>query len=242
MKKWEEYKFKIEAYTPDTLPMERCASYMKQLAEMLGEFQYVHFVRLENGSSTMVHKVDIEAVPRVKERTAAVKQGKGTVVEMSAYHHINKMLQEDNGTGVLLEDNNVEIIRFPGKELEKLKLSSIQQAGEIDGEVIRVGGSKEIVPILLEVEGKDISGCHARRDVAKDLAKNLFEPVRLYGDGRWDRNIDGEWDLVYFFVHRFDVLKEISLSSTVLALRSLKGEWGKDSLHEILRNREEEDQ
>jgi hypothetical protein len=237
MKKWEEYKFKIEAYTPDTLPMARCASYMAELANMLGEAPYVHFVRLEPGSSTMVHKIDIEAVPKVRERTEAIRRGEGKVVEMRAYNRINNMLLEDNGTGVYMEDNGAEIIRFPGKEYEKLKISSVQQYGEIDGEVIRIGGSKEIVPIILQVEGREISGCHTKRSMAKELAKNLFEPVRLFGMGRWDRATDGEWNLVHFIVDHFQALEESTLSKTIIALRGLRGEWGENALQELLESR-----
>ncbi len=237
MKVWEEYKFKIQAYTPDTLPMERFASYLRELALMLGESSYVHFVRLEPGSTVIVHKVDKEAVPKIRERTIAVKRGQGTVTEMRSYRQLNNLLREDNATGVLTGDNDAEIIQFPGKDEERTRFTSIQQHGEIDGEVIRVGGSKDIVPILLQVEGKEISHCYANRTLAKELAKNLFEPVRLYGEGRWERSDEGIWSLIHFDVNRFEVLKEISLSQTVIALRGLQGEWGEDALHEILRSR-----
>jgi hypothetical protein len=241
MGKWKEYKFKIDVFTPDTLPMTRCAMYLAELANMLGETPHVHFVRLEPGSTIMVSKVDAEVAPKVQERTIAIKQNKGTVVEMRAYRHLNNMLTEDNGTGVFLEENDTEIIKFPGKEYKILEFHSVQQQGEVNGEVIRIGGSKEIVPIILEVEGREISGCHARRSIAKELAKNLFEPVCLYGEGRWNRDAEGEWNLSYFMVDRFDVLQENSLSQAVIALRGLKGEWGENSLNELLESRHYKD-
>lgn len=240
MKKWEEYKFKIEAYTPDTLPMARCASYLAELANILGEEHSVHFIKVAPGSTQLVHKIDREAVPKIKESIVAVSKGEGTMVAMRAFRQINKMLREDNGTAVLAK-GKAKILRFPGKEEEKLKFSSIQQQGEMDGEVIRVGGSKEIVPILIDVEGREISGCHAKRAVAKELGKYLFEPVRLFGEGRWDRNVEGEWDLVSFIVDRFDVLRESNLSQTIVALRGIKGKWGDESLREVLESRHNED-
>jgi hypothetical protein len=235
--KWELYRFRIDAYTPDTLPMARFATYLSELANMYGETPHVHFVRMEAGSSVMVHGIDRESVPKVMERTEAVKRDKGTVAEMRAYNRINHMLVEDNGTGVLMKARKHEIIRFPGREDQRFKFSSIQQQGEIDGEVIRIGGSQDIVPILLQVEGREISGCRARRSIAKDLARNLFEPVRLFGEGRWDRSADGEWTLVTFYVDRFEVLQESTLSQAVIALRGLQGDWGKNALHEILESR-----
>lgn len=242
MKNFETHKFKINAYNPDTLPMSRCASYLAELANLLGESPYIHFVKLEEGSTVIVHKIDKEAVPRVRERTEAVRKAQGTVSEMRAYHRLNRMLAEDNGSGVLLGKRNVKIIEFPGKEEEKLKIPSVQQRGTIEGEVIRVGGSKDIVPILLDIEGKEVSGCQARRAIAKALAKNLFEPVRLFGEGRWERTPDGEWSLISFTVDSFEVQEQQSLSETLAALRELKGEWGENALYEILESRRHQEE
>jgi len=240
MKKWQEYKFRIDVYTPETLPMARCAEYMAELAVILGEAPYVHFVKVARGSATLVHRIDAEAVQKVMERTKAVEGGTGSSEQMRAYRNINRKLQEDNGTGTL-KKGRAKILYFPGKEEELLKLTSIQERGEIDGEVARVGGIGDIIPILLTSEGETISGCHAKRNIAKELGKYLFEPVRLYGEGRWERNVEGIWNLVSFSVDRFDVLKETSLSKTILALRGLKGEWKENSLHELLKSRHDEE-
>ena len=53
----DEFRLKIEAYTPDTMPMERLAEYLAELALMLGERTFVHFVRLEAGSTSIVHRI-----------------------------------------------------------------------------------------------------------------------------------------------------------------------------------------
>jgi hypothetical protein len=242
MKEWKEYKFRIEGYTPDTLPMARLAEYLRELAEILGETPRVHFVRLEQGSVSVVNKVESEAVPKVRERITAVKERKGTVTQMRAYQHINNMLREDETKGALDEDKIADVLIFPGAEEAKLQFTSIQQQGEMDGEVVRIGGRKDWVPIILDIDGKEVSGCHAKRGIAKELAKYLFEPVRLYGIGRWDRSPDGEWSLGYFAVNAFEPLEQRTLSETVVALRGLKGEWGKDSLKEILDSRNYEDE
>ena len=237
MEKWKEYKFKIEAYTPDTLPMARCASYLAELSTILGETASVHFVKVAAGCAQLVHRIDIDAEPKVREHTLAVAKGTGTASQMRAYHRVNKMLLEDNGTGALVQ-GKTKVLLFPGgSEEETVNFTSIHQRGEINGEIIRVGGSDEIMSnILLMVEGRVISNCHAKRSIAKDLGKYLFEPVRLFGEGRWSRN-EGEWDLENFVVDRFEALEEKSLSETVIALRGLKGEWGKNSLHELLESR-----
>ncbi|MBX7147093.1 MAG: hypothetical protein K1X44_07280 [Alphaproteobacteria bacterium] len=235
----QEYKFKIDAYTPDTLPMDRLAEYLMELSKLLGENPYVHFMRLEAGSTVIVQKIDSVALPKVRARTEAIKRGDAQISVMQAYKCINDMLKEDNTTGVLLESNNAEIIRFPGTQEKGQQIMSVRQQGEISGEVIRVGGKKEDVPILLDIEGKEISGCYAKREIAKVLGKHLFEPVRLFGIGKWNRNSDGEWNLFRFDIDNFEVLENISLSKSVFELRTLRGEWGSNALHELLELRNE---
>ena len=246
MKKWIEYRFKIEGYTPDTLPMARCASYLVELSNILGETDFVHFVKVAPGSVQLVNRIEIEAEPRVREHTRALAKGKGTENQIRARQQVNKMLKEDNKTGVLLRGKS-NIILFPGKieeEIEEVMDStSVHQRGEINGEIIQIGGSDEIISnILLKVEGKIIRRCHTKRSIAKDLGKYLFETVRLFGEGLWNRNEEGKWNLENFVVDRFEALEEKSLSDTFIALRKFKGEWGKDSLYEILESRHNQEE
>src|SRR5450755_4721417 len=89
-----EFRFSIDAYTPETMPMARLAEYMKQLAEILGEPGAVHFERLETGSTVLVHKVEREAVPKVRERTAAVQRGDAPRDALRAFHAVNRLLRQ----------------------------------------------------------------------------------------------------------------------------------------------------
>ena len=79
----------------------------------------------------------------------------------------------------------------------------MKQQATIDGEVIRIGGSQKNVPIILQSEDEELSGCWAPRAIAKRLAVRLFEPVRLFGRGRWTRNFEGKWALDHFTVDQF---------------------------------------
>lgn len=240
MKVGEEYRFRIDAYTPATMPLARLANYLTELAKVLGEDRSVHLVKLEPGSTVLVHQIDTEALPKVRERTAAVRRGDAPPEAIRAYQQINRMLSEDNGSAVLTESSGAEIIRFPGKEEPRREFVAIQQQGEVDGEVVRVGGMSDPVPITLNVDGNQLSGCRAKRSLAKPLAQHLFEPIRLFGTGRWTRDADGSWQLDRFDVDRFEVLGDEPLSSVVLALRALRGdEWGDDPINEILRLRSE---
>ena len=71
----EEFRFKIDAYSPETMPMARLAECLAQLAIILGELNAVHLVRLEGGSTIVVHKIEREAVPKVVDRVTSVRVG-----------------------------------------------------------------------------------------------------------------------------------------------------------------------
>lgn len=236
MDRGEEYRFRMGAYTPETLPLGRLADYLEELATLLGESKFVHLLRIEPGSTVIVSKIDADAVPKVRDRTAAVRRGEAPADAMRAYRQINRLLREDKGTGVLVEQTGAEVIRFPGSNDDRPEFTSVLQQGELDGEVVRVGGIGEWVPIMLQAGGgQTLTGVFARRSVAKPLARHLFEPVRLYGRGRWTRSVDGEWELERFVVDRFDVLDERPLSSLILALRALpSGEWGSNAVSDLL--------
>lgn len=241
MKNWEEYWLNIKAYTPETIPMVRLAEYLVELAKMLGEENNVHFLRLKKGSTIIRYAVENEAIPKVTERTSAISRGDGNVEAFRSFTKINKMLQEDNGTAHLNKVKGAKILLFPGIKEQKPEYSSIKQAGEIDGKVMRVGGMGETVPILLEVEGQQLTGCSATRNIAKPLAACLFEPVRLYGDGYWSRKENGEWQLDRFNVNNFEQVQDNPLSIAVMALRGIEANnWGNDAINDLLRHRYDE--
>ena len=75
MKEQREYRFVIDACSPDTLPMVRLAEYTGELARLLGRLDQVHFVRLEQRSTVLVRSVEPEAAPDVRERLRSLRQG-----------------------------------------------------------------------------------------------------------------------------------------------------------------------
>jgi hypothetical protein len=229
----EEYRFRIDVYSPETLPMIRLAEYLHQLAVILGEPRAVHFVRLDGGSTTVIHKIETEAVPRVRGRARAVARRQAPRDAMRAYEIVNRMLRVDNGVGALQETSGAEIIHFPGRE-DLTRFGSISQQCSVDGEVIRVGGTRERVPITLRSEEELIADCYTGRATAKKLALHLFEPVRLFGTGRFIREATGAWKLEYFVIDSFDPLNDEPLSSVVVALRAIAGgQWSEDALGDL---------
>jgi hypothetical protein len=230
----KEYRFKIDVFTPETLPMKRLAEYLAPLATMLGEETAVHFQKLEPGSTVVVHKVDFEAIPKVRERAAAIRRGDAPKDAVVAFRAINKLLREDNGVGTLRDrKNGADIIRFPGREEEVEKPLSIRQHGSIDGIVMRVGGRDETVPVLIQTETQEQTGIWTERRIAKELAVRLFESVRVFGKGRWTRDVDGFWKLMDFKIESFEPLLDTPLSAAIGRLRAIPTEWGADAYTEL---------
>ncbi len=222
-----EYTLWIGAYKPTTIPMARLAEYMSELAVLLGETSNVHFVRLDEGSTKIVSKVDDEAIPKVNSRVSLARMGDGPTDAIKAIKNINRKLHEDNTTGRLYEGTSAEIIKFPGREaIEERNFGAVTQQGSLDGTVVRVGGTKETVYVHLQ-SSHNIYSCLSSRFIAKQLAEYLFTgEVRVFGVGRWIRSETGVWDVDRFQVDRFQPLDDRPLSAILADLRSIPGsEW-----------------
>ena len=223
---------KIEAYSPATMPMSRLAEYMADLAMLLGEKESVHFVRIADGSTQLVHRVDHEAFPKVEERLRLVKSGTGPREARNAAAEIDKRLATDNATGVLMEVTGAPIIPFPGIDrLVEPEFGPFNEPGTIDGVVIRVGGQTDRVPVHLQTRTGFESHCQATRDVARELAKHIFGlELRCIGVGRWYRDRTGNWEMRRFMISEFVPLDTRPLPEVVADLQAVeKNGWRKIS-------------
>lgn len=224
MPKRHVYEFKIDAFTPDTLPMSRLAEYMADLAAILGDLDRVHFVRMASGSAVLVHEIEDDALPRVRDRVQSVRRGQGPADAMKAFDQANKRLKQDNAVGTLSEAGDAEIIRFPGRDMpEPVTFGAFNQEGTLDGKVILVGGRSDPVPVHIQ-QGRTIYNCQAKRDIASALGRHLFQSeLRVRGEGRWSREADGTWTLLRFTIHSFEILEDEPLSAVVGRLREISG-------------------
>ena len=223
-----EYRFEIDACSPDTLPMSRLAEYMADLAQLLGEVERVHFARLESGSAVLVQYVESAALPNVRERIRTIAKEAPPPDVARAYETLNRRLAGDNAIGSLRESTGTEVIRFPGRErLQPLTFGPFNQPGILDGVLIRVGGRDDTVPVHLQ-DGDTIHLCNATREMARRLAGHLYgNTLRVRGEGRWERDTDG-WLLKRFNITEFEELDEACLSEVVGRLRSVEGSgWKK---------------
>jgi hypothetical protein len=238
-----EYRFRIaDSYTPATLPMERLAEYMAALAVLLGEIASVHFRSVETGSAVLLAVVDEPARPKVRDRVRAVRDGIGPNDAMAAFHDLDEMLRRDNATGALTGDGGTVVVPFPGRTRpEPLVFGPFRQDGTIDGQIIRVGGRDETVPVHLQEGAVIHTGLHATREIARQLGQLIFGPiVRVHGSGSWLRSAGGAWELRSFKITDFEVLDETPLAEVVAKLRAVKGNrWNEvsDPVRTLLQER-----
>ena len=229
MRDADEYRFVIDAFSPDTLPMSRLAEYMADLARLLGGAGRVHFVRLEAGSTVLVQNVEPEAAPEVRKRIHAFAHDKAPADAAKAFRALNRYLADDDAIGSLRDGSGAEVIRFPGREQPPpLTFGPFNQPGVLDGVLIRVGGRDDTVPVHLR-DGDTIHVCNATRDMARRLAVHLYgPPLRVRGDGRWERDADGGWSMKRFNIEEFTVLDDAPLGEVVERLRGVRGSGWKD--------------
>lgn len=227
----KHYTLYIDAYTPDTIPMARLAMYMQNLAAMLGHETAVHFETLKAGSTQLVTRIDHEDVPKVAAHLAKVSSGEGSQDAVKARTEIDRMLAEDNATGYVYQgkDQDNKIIAFPGVARPKpATFGPFNQEGSLDGILISVSGADQTVHLQLQNGETKYTGIDTTRETARRLAKYMYEPVRVFGVGRWLRDQDGKWHLKKFKVENFSILSNDELKTVVLQMRGVEGSDWKD--------------
>jgi hypothetical protein len=230
----DEYKFHIDAYSPETIPMARLAEYMTHLASMLGQPDSVHFVRVEGGSTSVVHCIENEAAPKVRTRLQLVGTVDAPKEANTAYQKLNTMLYDDNAVAELIL-GGTNILRFPGREIPRPpKMGPFNEHWEIDGVLVRIGGKDASAHAMLEDSDGETWSCEVSRSLAKDLAHHLFgTPLRIRGTARWFRSDQGDWVLSTFKGETFEVLDTADLRSVVTRIRNITADWDPDSIRRL---------
>lgn len=224
-----EYRFRIaDSYTPQTLPMERLADYVAAFAKLLGEKENVHFHGIETGSAVLVATIDVPAQPKVRDRLIALRDGHGPTDAQRAFADLDELLRKDNATGTVSSDTGAVVIPFPGRSRpEPMAYGPIRQDGTIDGQLIRIGGKDETVPVHLRDGAVIHTGLNCTPEIARKMAQHFGGPIlRVHGKGTWFRTGNGEWELKGFRISDFEILDDARLLTVVDKLRKVEGsDW-----------------
>lgn len=224
-----EYELKIKDLKPSTTSMARLALYMAELSKLMGEKDHVHFDRVEESSLRLISKVDPVAQSNVNNR---LKNTNLTQETRSAFNAIQKLLGEDQTTAELLAAG-VSILKISGKT-ETKPTHLPKEMITLRGELIKIGGSDNTIPftIIEQRTGEKINGNVLGKNMAKDLAKHLFNHIELVGTGNWlyDQQRD-EWKLEGYHVSGFSALKSIPALQAIETLYSESNPNAENPLH-----------
>ena len=221
-----EYRLKINAYSPETMPMKRLAEYLADIAALLGEESHVHLIGVESSSTCPVVLVDWEAEPKVLDRVQKARNGEGPEDARRAISNINARLRKDNASADLINPQRSKVLEFPGAKAEQpLEWPSINQAAELYGVPVWIGGRSDMANVDL-LDGDNEWKCVANRARAIAIAHHLYTAtLRVYGKGRWCKMPGADWELERFVIEDFDVMKATNLEKTIQDLRTIKSDW-----------------
>ena len=210
----------IDRFTPDTLPMARLASYMREFALLLGSEERVHFKRLKKGSATLVAVPDAQAVPKVRSRLEEVVARTAPQAALKAREELNDLLADDNAIGHITL-NGARMVEFPGRlRPPQEKLGPVRRSSSVEGQIYQIGGKDQTINVHLRGRDGDIR-TEVSLDLARKLAPHLFAGrVRLFGEGDYYR-VNGKWERHKFVAVDFTPLDPQSLPDAIRDLQAL---------------------
>jgi hypothetical protein len=225
----ERLNFRIDSFTPDTLPMARLAEYLAHLSVLYGNDDSVHFEKLRKGSAIVQVTIEEPAYPKVYQRLQSIRTGDPDLDVQKAFRAIDRLLRADNAVGAISGSGKAKILEFPGRKLPVVDPITIIQPTTLDGVVIRIGGRDETIPVAVRDREGAIFKCEIRGVAqARELSRHfLADTLRLSGNGKWTRSSSGRWELESLVIQSFEVLDDTELDDIVDALRRAKNNaWG----------------
>jgi hypothetical protein len=227
MKAKTTFEFSLDKWTPETLPMARLGQYLEKLAALAGSKEAIHFDKIKKGSAVPNFYVDDQAREDVISRMSTIGLPSASSDVAKLQQDINRMLQDDGCVGTLKIKGGATIYKFPGRKTPLAEEVIVHEFGEVEGELIRVGGKDGSVPVWIENQDGTLYRCTASKNVARDLAPLLFGPIlKVAGNGKWRRTADRKWNLEEFTIKSWEKVVMDDLVETVAALRAVEGsEW-----------------
>lgn len=215
-----EMRFKIEGTTPHTLPMKELAEVLKKLAVLYGNEEFVHFLKVEEGSTECVAEVEEQAEAEVIHRTEGAAKGQGPKEAIEGYEALYEFLERRDWSGKIVSEGGDLVAEFlPRREAPQPVIGPVWQEGVLDGILTRIEGIDQTVHVTL------ISEYRRKAEMSPDLSRRIraffLEPIRLIGRGKWFRTAEGKWELEKFIAQDFESPEVSSLPEVVSRLRAI---------------------
>jgi len=219
----------IQGVNIDNLSLEDIGAYLADFAELLGKDTDARYHSIKRGSLALKAKIPTEREIDVKNRGFQLRTGDAPEDAVRARERIARRMGINHAKrALLLDSTESKVIEIPVEQpLPAIaKVPSFVRAGALQGKVIRVGGKQDTVSVELQDVDGFVYLCRATRDVARKLAREMFEPtVRVHGAGKWSRDDDGTWRIDDFQIARFEVLDDTTLAETIKELRTIPAPW-----------------
>jgi hypothetical protein len=224
----KELTLYLNDLTPGQLSMKRLAEYLRALATLYGHEESVHFDSVKPGSAQLQSQIDERAYPGVINQVREVSGGLGSKRAASAFDRLSTLMAEDK-TGASLRSGGAQIFQFPVVKTDEPPMRVIKPSS-IQGKLYSVGGKDDTIPVRIEGADNETLHCETGIDVAERLAQLLFKPVRVSGDGEWERKPDGSWKLIKLKITSFTKLEDIGFKEAIARLKAAGGvDWNENS-------------
>lgn len=241
-----EYVFRIDVFQPETMPMARLAEYMAALAKMFGHAEHTHFVAVEKGSAKLRTAVDPVDAPKVEARLNGVRIGDAPKDAIAGKLALEDLLANDNAVATLTEGDTARVvIPFIGRNRPKaLTFPPFREDTSIDGVLVKIGGKDPSAHATLQDGDIFHVGVTMRRELARELAPLLYGPtIRMFGNGRFERQADGVWKMSDFKVDRYERLDDRPIGEALAGIRTVPGNrlMEEGSYRDVAAMRDEDD-
>ena len=227
----ERFHFRIDALTPDTIPMVRLAQYLACLSEMYGNQEDLRFKGLVKGSAVLRVETAPDVAVLIRERLLRLNSTDADPALRRSYDSLNSLLAEDNAVATVRQPKGKNLLAFPGrKSVKKPDIITIAQHTTIDAVVVRIGGRDETIPVMVQNQEGQFINCTIRgKASAKELsAYYLGSPLRISGRGDWVRSECGQWSIERLNIQSFEEIDDAPLLEIFENLRNINGMGWKD--------------
>ena len=229
------YTFKINDFTPESMPFGRLVEYYLEIKRMLGLADHLHLVDVVEGSHGSAFKVDRNYERHLTQRLIELKIGNAPQLAQRAQQAINTMLAEDGTSGSFYDSGGANVVEFPGRRVDHAEQVRVRGAATFVGELYHIAGTQSDAKVRISTENYGVVFCATSRDIAKSLRDFLFEDVKVSGRGMWAKIESGRWVIDQFQITDFAPVSKDNLRQTVDRLRALDVDWPDDPLEEIAR-------
>jgi len=211
----------LDGTTPERLSMKRLAEYLRELSSFYGSEPAVHFDCVKDGSAQLVCRVEDACYPVILNQVREVASGIGGKRPTRAFRKLSDFMLDDRVDGYLKAEG-AQIIQFPKGKLAEPPLRVIKSSS-VQGRLYSVGGKDATVPVRLEGADGETLLCETNVQIAERLAQLLFKPVRLQGEGEWERRPDGSWRLIKLVISSYVKLEDVGFKAAIAKLKAAGG-------------------